>query len=186
MLPVRPNSRCCSPLDEAGGELAQKHANVAAAPSGDASGPGMGAGADECGSEHGLGRRTGEPGTVGSPPQTDRNTRFFETASGVLSYVQLAPLLAERVLACEDEIVDLQVRKLHCIWHHKRRSVGPHLSARSECSRGSDGRNSRNWRWPNARAESSSMWILSKGCMLIRQGRDVTGCPITSNGLSLH
>lgn len=70
MLPVRPNSRCCSPLDEAGGELAQKHANVAGAPSGDASGPGMGAGADECGSEHGLRRRTGEPGTVGNlcPP----------------------------------------------------------------------------------------------------------------------
>lgn len=37
-----------------------------------------------------------------TPP--DRNTRFIETTRGVLSYSQLAPLLAERVLRVEMDI----------------------------------------------------------------------------------
>lgn len=38
-------------------------------------------------------------------PSPDRNTRFVESIRGILSYAQLAPLLAERVLACEQAIV---------------------------------------------------------------------------------
>ncbi|HAB18529.1 MAG TPA: hypothetical protein DCE44_19070 [Verrucomicrobiales bacterium] len=56
------------------------------------------------GAEHGLRRRTGE---LASPPRdtrAERTTRFVETARGVLSYAQLAPLLAERVLLIEDDI----------------------------------------------------------------------------------
>lgn len=37
-----------------------------------------------------------------TPPK--RNTRFIETRLGTLSYAELAPLLAERVLGCEEAI----------------------------------------------------------------------------------
>jgi CRISPR-associated endonuclease/helicase Cas3 len=79
-------------------ELARRHAVVAGAPVGAAPGTGTGTG------ERGLRGRTGEPGTPrGTPP--DRNTRFGETRRGILSYAELAPLLGERVLACEEAIV---------------------------------------------------------------------------------
>lgn len=64
----------------------------------------MDPGAGERGGEHGLRGRTGEPGTSGGTPP-DRNTRFVETSRGILSYAQPAPLLGERVLACEEAIV---------------------------------------------------------------------------------
>lgn len=64
----------------------------------------MDTGAGERGGEHGLRGRTGEPGTAGGTPP-DRNTRYVETTRGILSYAQLAPLLGERVLACEEAIV---------------------------------------------------------------------------------
>lgn len=112
MTPFSPNSRCCSPLEETGGapqtphdELAHEHAGVAGAPAGDAPGAGLGAGSGERGGEHGLRGRTGEPGAVGGTSPPDRNTRFVETSRGILSYAQLAPLLAERVLSCEEAIV---------------------------------------------------------------------------------
>lgn len=42
---------------------------------------------------------------AGGTPSPDRNTRFVESSRGILSYKQLAPLLAERVLVCEEAIV---------------------------------------------------------------------------------
>lgn len=42
---------------------------------------------------------------AGGTPSPDRNTRFVESSRGILSYSQLAPLLAERVLVCEEAIV---------------------------------------------------------------------------------
>ena len=42
---------------------------------------------------------------AGGTPSPDRNTRFVESSRGILSYTQLAPLLAERVLVCEEAIV---------------------------------------------------------------------------------
>jgi CRISPR-associated endonuclease/helicase Cas3 len=65
----------------------------------------MGPGPGERGGEHGLRGRTGEPAASGGTPPPDRNTRFLETRLGILSYAQLAPLLGDRVLACEEEIV---------------------------------------------------------------------------------
>jgi len=85
-------------------ELACEHAVVAGAPVGAAPGAGVGTGAGERSREHGLRGRTGEPGTPGGTPP-DRNTRFVETRRGILSYAELAPLLGERVLACEEAIV---------------------------------------------------------------------------------
>ena len=85
-------------------DLAREHADLAGVATGAAPGAGMGAGAGECGSEHGLRGRTREPGAPrGTSP--DRNTRFVETTRGILSYAQLAPMLGDRVLACEEAIV---------------------------------------------------------------------------------
>lgn len=42
---------------------------------------------------------------AGGTPSPDRNTRFVESSRGILTYAQLAPLLAERVLVCEEAIV---------------------------------------------------------------------------------
>lgn len=59
------------------------------------------------GPEHGL--RAGAGGD--SPParntRPDRATRFIETTRGVLSYSELASLLAERVLGLEAATCDL-------------------------------------------------------------------------------
>lgn len=57
-----------------------------------------------CGSEHGL---RGGTGAAGEDPRTtrpDRATRFVETTRGILSYQELAPLLAERVTLAEAAI----------------------------------------------------------------------------------
>jgi hypothetical protein len=37
---------------------------------------------------------------AGKDSSPDRNTRFVESSRGILTYTQLAPLIAERVLAC--------------------------------------------------------------------------------------
>lgn len=42
---------------------------------------------------------------AGGTPSPDRNTRFVESSRGILTYTQLAPHLAERVLVCEEAIV---------------------------------------------------------------------------------
>ena len=85
-------------------DLAGQHPALAGASTGITPGSGVDTGAGERGGEHGLRGRTGEPGTAGGT-SPDRNTRFVETCRGILSYAQLAPLLGERVLACEEAIV---------------------------------------------------------------------------------
>lgn len=42
---------------------------------------------------------------AGATPSPDRNTRFIESSCGILSDSQFAPLLAKRVLGCEEAIV---------------------------------------------------------------------------------
>lgn len=42
---------------------------------------------------------------AGKDSSRDRNTRFVESNCGILTYAQLAPQLAERVLACEEALV---------------------------------------------------------------------------------
>lgn len=49
-----------------------------------------------CGSEHGLRGRTSAGGENSRDTRPDRATRFVETTQGVLSYTELAPLLASR------------------------------------------------------------------------------------------
>lgn len=54
-----------------------------------------------CGAEHGLRAGTGADGADHRDTRPDRATRFVETTQGVLSYTELAPLLAERVTQVE-------------------------------------------------------------------------------------
>lgn len=57
------------------------------------------------GAEHGLRGRAGEPGDSGSAARPPAHaTRYLETTSGRLSYAELAPLLAARVLEVEQDI----------------------------------------------------------------------------------
>lgn len=59
------------------------------------------------GAEHGVRRRTGEPGNPGTrtrPPHSA--TRYLNTTLGVLSYAELAPHLQTRVAALQKSIVD--------------------------------------------------------------------------------
>jgi CRISPR-associated endonuclease/helicase Cas3 len=58
----------------------------------------------ECGGEHGLRGGTRADGTHPEDPGVDRNTRHLETARGILSYAELAPLLAEKVTMAEAAI----------------------------------------------------------------------------------
>ena len=57
-----------------------------------------------CGPEHGVRGGTSADGTHSRDTRPDRATRFIETTRGILSYGELAPLLAERVTGAETEI----------------------------------------------------------------------------------
>ena len=56
------------------------------------------------GTEHGLRERAGAGGADSRDPHPDRATRFVETTRGILSYTELAPLLAARVAAAEADL----------------------------------------------------------------------------------
>jgi len=57
------------------------------------------------GTEHGLRGRGGEPGAVGSGTRTPPHaTRHIDASRGILSYAELAPLLAERAAVLERAI----------------------------------------------------------------------------------
>jgi len=56
------------------------------------------------GPEHGVREGTGGDQPTPRVTRPDRATRFIETAFGILSYPELAPLLAERVLRVETRI----------------------------------------------------------------------------------
>ena len=77
---------------------------LASADSGGEAASPLGGDSAGCGSEHGL---RGGTGAAGEDPRTtrpDRATRFVETTRGILSYQELAPLLAERVTLAEAAI----------------------------------------------------------------------------------
>ncbi len=57
------------------------------------------------GAEHGLRGGTGAGGEDSRDTRPDRATRFVETTQGILSYAELAPLLADRVAIVEAAIV---------------------------------------------------------------------------------
>lgn len=64
----------------------------------------VGSHSPECGSQHGLREGTGGHPDDSRDTRPDRATRFVETAFGILSYSQLAPLLGERVTHLEESV----------------------------------------------------------------------------------
>ncbi len=64
----------------------------------------VGSHSPECVSQHGLREGTGGHPDDSRDTRPDRATRFVETAFGILSYSQLAPLLGERVTHLEESV----------------------------------------------------------------------------------
>lgn len=68
----------------------------------------------ERGREHGLRGRTGGSGNAADGTRTPvKATRYLETRLGILSYSDLAPHLARKVLALEERIEDGEFDSLH-------------------------------------------------------------------------
>ncbi|HEY5041067.1 MAG TPA: Fic family protein [Verrucomicrobiae bacterium] len=85
-------------------ELDPEHRPLAQPDAGSQTPPSLGNYPGGRGAEHGVRGGTGAAGDHPRDTRPDRATRFVETARGILSYAQLAPLLAERVTAAETEI----------------------------------------------------------------------------------
>ena len=85
-------------------DLDRKHREMEAASSRGETSPPLECNSARCGLEHGL--REGASGD--QPPsrdtRPDRATRFIETTRGILSYSEIAPLLAEQVLVAVSHI----------------------------------------------------------------------------------
>lgn len=72
---------------------------------GGAASPPLAAHSAQRGPEHGVRGRTGEPGDAGSRTRAPSHaTRHIQTSRGVLSYTELAPLLAQQAVVIEREI----------------------------------------------------------------------------------
>ena len=82
-------------------ELAEHHRPLAETSAAGQSSPPLGNGSRAGGAEHGLRGRAGEPANPSRDTRPERATRFIETTRGVLSYSQLAPLLAGQVVAVQ-------------------------------------------------------------------------------------
>jgi len=74
-----------------------KHRPLAQPDAGGEAAPPVGGDPAGCGAEHGLRGGTGADGEDSRDTRPDRATRFVETTQGILSYAELAPLLADRV-----------------------------------------------------------------------------------------
>ncbi|MEO7297423.1 MAG: Fic family protein [Verrucomicrobiota bacterium] len=85
-------------------ELDPEHHPLAQPDAGSQTPPALGSDPGGRGAEHGVRGGTGAAGDDSRDTRRDRATRFVETTQGILSYAQLAPLLAERVAAAETEI----------------------------------------------------------------------------------
>lgn len=85
-------------------DLDPKHSQMASTTSGGQTSPEVGGYSHGCGGEHGVRGGAGFPEVSRETVQPDRATRFIETSQGTLSYLELAPLLAERVAGMEVEI----------------------------------------------------------------------------------
>ena len=77
--------------------LAQSAAGGKAAPQ-------LGGDPDGCGAEHGLRAGASGPEPDSRDTRRDYATRFIDTTQGILSYAELAPLLADRVTQVESAI----------------------------------------------------------------------------------
>lgn len=86
-------------------ELDRENQAMAPASPGSEAPPLLGSDSAGCGAEHGLRRRAGADGADSRDTRPDHATRYIETSRGVLSYAELAPLLADRVTEVEAAIV---------------------------------------------------------------------------------
>lgn len=86
-------------------ELEGEHHPLAQPAAGGETAPQLGGDPDGCGTEHGLRGGTGAGGEDSRDTRPDHATRFIETTQGVLSYAELAPLLADRVTQVESAIL---------------------------------------------------------------------------------
>ena len=86
-------------------ELPRKHSPVEGTVAGAQASAAVGGDSPRCGSEHGIRAGTGADGNDSRDTRPDRATRYVETTQGILSYSELAPLLAERVVMLEAAIL---------------------------------------------------------------------------------
>ena len=87
-------------------DLAEENLAVAKAEAGRAQSSSLGRHPAPGRRQHGVRRRASGPQMAGDSTQPPHATRFIETTRGVLSYSQLATLLAERVLKVQEDIED--------------------------------------------------------------------------------
>lgn len=85
-------------------DLDRKRSRVAAPSGGGKASAPLAGHSPGCGPEHGLRKGARGSGDLGAPTGPDRATRHLETAQGILSYSQIAPWLAAKVLRVETEI----------------------------------------------------------------------------------
>ena len=109
-------------------ELDRKSQPLATASTGSEAAPLLGGDPAGCGAEHGLRGRAGVSGADSRDTRPDHATRNIETTRGVLSYAELAPLLADRVAVVEAAIVAGEFAASpvddHFILHLHRRICG--------------------------------------------------------------
>lgn len=85
-------------------DLDREHRKVEAASRGRETSSPLEVDSSRCGSEHGLRERASGDEPPSRDTRPDRATRFIETTRGILSYSEIAPLLAEQVLVVESRI----------------------------------------------------------------------------------
>ncbi len=85
-------------------ELEGQHQPLACSDARGEAAPSLAGDSSERGAEHGLRAGAGAGGEDPRDTRPDHATRFVETSFGVLSYAELAPLLADRVTAVEAAI----------------------------------------------------------------------------------
>jgi len=86
-------------------DLAGERPPMAGASSGAQAPDSLGSDRAGCGREHGLREGTRLGGEDSRSTRPDRATRYVETVYGVLSYSELAPLLSDRVIALEADLL---------------------------------------------------------------------------------
>ena len=86
-------------------ELEGEHRPLAPSVAGGEVAPKLGGDSAGCGAEHGVRAGAGGGDADSRETRPDRATRFIETTQGILSYTELAPLLADRVTVVEAAIL---------------------------------------------------------------------------------
>jgi CRISPR-associated endonuclease/helicase Cas3 len=181
-------------------ELDRKRQRVAATSGGGETPSSMESDSARRGPEHGIREGAGGDQPPSRDTRPDRATRFIETTLGILSYSELAPLLAERVLRVEariygrdfddrtlDENLLSELHKLICgdlvpEWAGKWRAIevrvgnleppAPHKIPILMREYGAD----LLARWPDA---SSGLSHLTLECLAFAEGRFLTIHPFT-------